>query len=103
MKDQEYSIYRVMFLISGRLKKPVIPVVEKGRYKNITCNQKPGGALRHPRKRSRAHQTPPQKKKKTPSTAIYDYYDQLYWLMQVSDQTPNKAIFPIFQSTKREI
>ena len=45
----------------------------------------------------------PCKGEKTPSTAIYNHYNQSYWLTQVSNQMPNKAIFPIFQYTKHEI
>ena len=49
------------------------------------------------------HTRHPRKGEKIRSTAIYDHYDQSYWLMQVSDQRSNKAIFPIFQYTKHEI
>ena len=55
-----------------------------------------------PQKKSSTQDTP-TKEEKTPSTAVYDHYDQSYWLMQVSDQTSNNAIFPIFQHRKHEI
>ena len=102
IRGQEYSIYRVKMLISERSKKPVVPVFEKGNYMNIACNWKQEEHSDTPAKRSNTPDTPhkrsqahkmPLKRRNTPSTAIYDHYDQSYWLMQVSDQTSNKVIF----------
>ena len=92
-------------LISKPLKKSVVPVLEKGNYRSIMCNKSRSSTQSPPQKRSSTPDAPakklstqdtPTKEEKTPSTAIYDHYDQSYWFMQVSDQTSNNAIFPIF-------
>ena len=53
--------------------------------------------------RGRATRMPPQSERKCPQQAVYDHYDQSYWLMQAPDQTSNKAIFHIFPCIKRKI
>ena len=72
-----------------------------------------GGALRHPCKRSRALQMPPQKRfsaqdtpqkeRNHPKTTVYNHYDQSYQLMQTPDQTSNNAIFSVFKHTNHAI
>ena len=44
----------------------------------------------------------PQKGKKHLKTAIYEQHDQSYQFTSDPDQTPNNAIFPIFQHTSHE-